>query len=121
MRLCPSGHKPSYKKNMSVEVLLCCGAGMSSGFLATATEKAAMAEGLDWDVTAKSQSVAMDEMPDYDILLLGPHFKAALPEFEEAAQDMGCKCKIAVIPQEIYGNVDGKAMVKFAKDILSKK
>lgn len=104
---------------MSKNILLCCGAGMSSGFLATSTEKAAMAEGLDWNVTAKSQSVAMEEMPDYDLLLLGPHFKAALPEFEEAAKDMGCETKIAVIPQEIYGSVDGKALIEFSKKILA--
>lgn len=51
---------------------------MSSGFLATATEL-----GLDWYVTAKSQSVAIDEIPDYDICLLGPHFRAHLDEFKE--------------------------------------
>ena len=43
-------------------ILLCCGAGMSSGFLATATAKAAIEKGYNWYVTAKSQSVAIDEM-----------------------------------------------------------
>ncbi len=103
---------------MAVNVLLCCGAGMSSGFLASATEKAAMAEGLDWNVTAKSQSVALDEMPDYDIVLLGPHFANSLEEFEEVRDDQGCDTKIAVIPREIYGNVDGKSLLEFAKTIL---
>ena len=69
--------KRGYMANQK-RVLLCCGAGMSSGFLATATEL-----GLDWYVTAKSQSVAIDEMPDYDICLLGPHFRAHLDEFKE--------------------------------------
>ena len=38
-------------------VLLCCGAGMSSGFLATATAKPAMAKGYKWDVMAKNLSI----------------------------------------------------------------
>jgi PTS system cellobiose-specific IIB component len=104
---------------MSVKVLLCCGAGMSSGFLATSAEKAAMDMGLDYEVTAKSQSVAMEEMPDYDVLLLGPHFRAALSEFKEAAEDMGAQTKIAVIPQEIYGKIDGTALINFAKEVLN--
>lgn len=105
---------------MAVNVLLCCGAGMSSGFLATSAEKAAMDEGLDWKVTAKSQSVALEEMPDYDIVLLGPHFANSLDEFEEVREDIGCDTKIAVIPREIYGNVDGKQLVDFARTVLDK-
>lgn len=95
-------------------VLLCCGAGMSSGFLATATAKAALAKGYDWYVTAKSQSVAIDEMPDYDICLLGPHFKSHLPEFKQAAKEMESDVVIAVIPEDIYGNIDGDSLCEFA-------
>lgn len=91
---------------------------MSSGFLATSAEKYALSIGLDWDVTAKSQSVAMEEMPDYDILLLGPHFRSALEEFKEAAQDMDCDTVIAVIPEEIYGHVDGKGLIEFARSLV---
>lgn len=101
-------------------ILLCCGAGMSSGFLATATAKAAQEKGLDWYVTAKSQSVALDEMPDYDCCLLGPHFEKHLGEFKEAAEEMDSDVALAVIPQDIYGNLDGNALCDFAIDVLKK-
>ena len=101
-------------------ILLCCGAGMSSGFMATATAKTAKAKGYDWYVTAKSQSVAIDEMPDYDACLLGPHYESQLGEFKEAAKEMESDVAIAVIPQEIYGNLDGAALVDFTLDILKK-
>ena len=39
-------------------------------------------------------------------------------EFEEVRDDQGCDTKIAVIPREIYGNVDGKSLLEFAKTIL---
>lgn len=101
-------------------VLLCCGAGMSSGFLATATAKAAAARNLNWYVTAKSQSVAIDEMPDYDICLLGPHFRSHYQEFVDAAKEMNSDVTIDVIPEEIYGHIDGNSMVDFAIEKLKK-
>lgn len=101
-------------------VLLCCGAGMSSGFLASACAKAAKEKGLNWYVTAKSQSVAIDEMPDYDICLLGPHFASHLEEFKEAAMEMESDVAIAVIPQEVYGNIDGAKMCDFAISEMKK-
>lgn len=101
-------------------ILLCCGAGMSSGFLASATAKAAKEKGLNWYVTAKSQSVAIDEMPDYDICLLGPHFASHLEEFREAAKEMETDVVIAVIPQEIYGNIDGFTLCDFAISEMKK-
>lgn len=91
---------------------------MSSGFLATATAKAATEIGLDWYVTAKSQSVAIDEMPDYDICLLGPHFRSHLDEFKEAREELESDVSIAVIPEEIYGKIDGKALCEFACSVL---
>lgn len=99
-------------------ILLCCGAGMSSGFLASATERAAMEQGLDYHVTAVSQSVALEQMPDYDAVLLGPHFANSVDEFEEVKEDMGCDTKIAVIPREIYGGVNGFALLAFAREVL---
>lgn len=100
-------------------ILLCCGAGMSSGFLATATAKAAKSRGEDWYVTAKSASVAIDEMPDYDCCLLGPHYHSRLGEFKEAAREMDSDVAIAVIPADIYGNVDGDALCKFAIETMT--
>ncbi len=95
-------------------LLLCCGAGMSSGFLATATAKAAKEKGYNWYVTAKSASVAIDEMPDYDCCLLGPHYHSRLKEFKEAANEMESDVAIAVIPQDVYGNLDGAGLCDFA-------
>lgn len=103
----------------TTNVLLCCGAGMSSGFLASATEQAAAAQNLDWHVTAVSQSVALEWMPDYDAVLLGPHFANSVDEFEEVKEDIGCDTKIAVIPREIYGGVDGNSLLEFAKEVLA--
>ena len=56
------------------KILLCCGAGMSSGFLAQAAQKAANTKAPGTKVAAKSQSLVEDVIEDYDLLLIGPHF-----------------------------------------------
>ena len=100
-------------------VLLCCGAGMSSGFLAQKTQKAADSKGYDMNVEAKSSSVVEDVVEDFDVLLLGPHYLSHLADYEEIAKPYGIP--VAVIPQEIYGTLDGERLVEFAMNILSKK
>ena len=100
-------------------VLLCCGAGMSSGFLAQRAQKAADEKCPGMTMTAKSQSVVEDIIEDYDVLLLGSHYESHLDEFEEMAEPYGIP--VAVIPQAIYGSLDGAALVDFALETLKQK
>lgn len=97
-------------------VLLCCGAGMSSGFLAQRAQKAAEKKSADMNIDAKSQSVVEDVIEDYDVLLLGPHYESHLDEFEEIAEPFDIP--VAVIPQAIYGSLDGEGLVDFALKTL---
>ena len=53
------------------KILLCCGAGMSSGFLAQAAQKVANTKAPGTKVAAKSQSLVEDVIEDYDLLLIG--------------------------------------------------
>lgn len=96
----------------SCHVLLCCGAGMSSGFLAQRAQKAADEKYPGMTIAAKSQSVVEDILEEYDMLLLGPHYESHLEEFEEMAKPYGIP--VAVIPQDIYGALNGEGLVDFA-------
>lgn len=99
-------------------ILLCCGAGMSSGFLAQRAQKAADAKQAEINIDAKSQSVVEDVLEDYQLLLLGPHYESHLDEFEEMAEPYDIP--VAVIPQKIYGALDGEGLVDFALEQLEK-
>lgn len=99
-------------------ILLCCGAGMSSGFLAQRAQKAADMKQADINIDAKSQSVVEDVLEDYQLLLLGPHYESHLDEFEEMAEPYDIP--VAVIPQRIYGALDGDGLVDFALAQLEK-
>ena len=96
------------------KILLCCGAGMSSGFLAQAAQKAANTKAPGTKVAAKSQSL----VEDYDLLLIGPHFASHKDEFDELAGQYGIP--VAVIPQSVYGSLDGNGLIDFALDVLNK-
>ena len=101
---------------MSYRVLLCCGAGMSSGFLAQRAQAAAKAKCPGMSISAKSQIVVEDVIEEYDILLLGPHYESHLDEFEEIAEPY--HIPVAVIPQQIYGALNGDALVEFTLQTL---
>ena len=99
-------------------ILLCCGAGMSSGFLAQRAQKAADNMHADINVDAKSQSIVEDVIEDYQLLLLGPHYESHLDEFKEMAKLYDVP--VLVIPQNIYGSLDGEALIDFALKTLEK-
>ncbi|MGX7352093.1 PTS sugar transporter subunit IIB [Enterococcus canis] len=96
----------------AIHLMLCCGAGMSSGFLAQKTRKAAKKRGIAASVEAKSESEATQYFDSIDVLLLGPHYAAYQTEMQEQAQPYNVK--VAVIPQDIYGMLDGEGLLDFA-------
>ncbi|MDO5403512.1 MAG: PTS sugar transporter subunit IIB [Eubacteriales bacterium] len=96
---------------MKLKVLLCCGAGMSSGFLAQRTRAAAKKRKVDIILDAKSESMVSQFLEDIDILLIGPHLQNYLHNYEERCN--GYNVKVAVIPKDIYGTIDGEKLLDF--------
>jgi len=97
------------------KIMLCCGAGFSSGFLAQKTRQAAKKQGLDVQVDARSESQVTQYLNDIDFLLLGPHYASQLSTYEKLAA--GHDIKVAVIPQKIYGALNGQELLEFVKDL----
>lgn len=63
---------------MSKNILLICGSGASSGFMAASMRKAAKKQGLDYKIKARSESELGDYSNDIDALMVGPHLKKRL-------------------------------------------
>lgn len=57
-------------------VLLVCGSGASSGFMAANIRKAVKARGLDMKVAAKSESAVEDCVDEIDCVMAGPISRA---------------------------------------------
>lgn len=93
-----------------MKILLSCGAGMSSGFLANQVRKAAKKLDVNVVCEAKSQADVSSSIGDYDILCLGPHLAYMKDSMEQLGKQYDVK--IIVIPQSIYGALDGKALLE---------
>lgn len=100
-----------------MKILLMCGAGASSGFMAQAMRKAAKEEGLeDLEIIARSDAEMMNNLKGTDLILFGPH----LAYKEEAlAKDLApFNIPYAFINKEAYGSIDGKATLQQAMEVL---
>ena len=92
-----------------LNVMLCCGSGMSSGFLAQRVRAEAKKNKIDMQVEARSESQVAQYLDKIDILLLGPHYASYLDNFQKQAE--AHNFKVAVIPQKIYGAMDAKGLL----------
>lgn len=96
-------------------ILMVCGAGMSSGFLAQSCRKAAKKKGIEVQIDARSESEVSQFAGKIDVLLVGPHYKAEIPQFQKT---LGDNTPIAAIPKEIYSSLDGEKLLKFAFELI---
>ena len=86
-------------------VLLVCGSGASSGFMAANIRKAASARGLEITVTARSESEVLNYVEDIDCLMVGPHLATVIPSLEEDIE--GYDIKSAIIDKDAYAKLNG--------------
>ncbi|MCV3097082.1 PTS lactose transporter subunit IIB [Enterococcus hirae 57-03-H11] len=90
---------------MAKNILLICGSGASSGFMAAAIRKAAKKRGEEVTVKAASESQLDERINGINYLLIGPHLSYMLADLK--AQIEGKNVKVAVIPQATYGTLNG--------------
>ncbi|MEG0468513.1 PTS sugar transporter subunit IIB [Amedibacillus sp. YH-ame10] len=90
-------------------ILLVCGTGASSGFMAKNIRVAAKNEGFEIGVKARSDSEVEDYIEEIDLLLVGPHLKYMLHDLEEIADPYDVPVRI--IDENAYGSLDGAAVL----------
>ena len=88
-----------------LNVLLVCGSGASSGFLATNMRRAAVARWVDMDIKARSESEIENYVDEIDALMVGPHLAYILDEVEEYIGDNDVK--VILMKPEYYSTLDG--------------
>jgi PTS system cellobiose-specific IIB component len=96
---------------MTKKVLLICGAGASSGFMAASARKAAKKIGADLEIKAKSEAELAENLADIDLLLVAPHLSYMIEEAKETCEKN--QVVIDMIPKKVYGSLDGKGLVEF--------
>ena len=93
-------------------IYLCCGGGLSSGFLAQQARKAAKKRGITATVEAKSESEVTQYLSKMDILCIGPQYAFRLDAFKEMAKEFSVP--VVVIPEDTYSMLDGNALIDLA-------
>jgi PTS system cellobiose-specific IIB component len=94
------------------KILIICGSGASSGFIAQNMRKAAKAKGLDINIKAVSDTELEDYLPEFDLVLVGPHLKHRFAEIEKIVEPYKIKAKI--IDQKSYASLDGESILEDA-------
>lgn len=97
-------------------ILLVCGTGASSGFMAKNIRMAAKEEGVDISVKARSDSAVADYVQEIDLLLVGPHLSYMMNDLKAICDPHNVP--VALIPRDAYGELDGEAVLEFAMEIL---
>ena len=97
-----------------LNVLLVCGSGASSGFMAANMRKVIKERGLDIVVTARSESEIENYIDEIDALMVGPHLAYILDDIDEYTQ--GADVKVILMKAEYYSKLDGAAALD---DLLS--
>ncbi len=83
-----------------MKILVVCGAGASSTFVAQRLRRAAAAAGLDWDASAGTQA-SVATMPA-DLILIGPHLADQADTIRATARG-----PVIVLPADVFSDHDG--------------
>lgn len=100
----------------TIRILLACGIGASTGFMAANMRKFAKEHELSCTVNAVSKSEIMDYADKIDALLLGPHFAAEVAATQKQLEPYGVK--VMSIDPDYYAALDGEGILEDAYDLL---
>lgn len=103
---------------MTTRILILCGGGASSGFLAQSLRKAAKKAGTEVSVEARSESEVEEYLDRIDVVLIAPHLAYMSEEITTKARAQGVG--VADLPAAVYGRLDGAGAFKIAQDLMAK-
>lgn len=99
-----------------LNVLLVCGSGASSGFMAANMRKAASKMGLELDIKARSESEIENYIDEIDALMVGAHLAYILDEVEEYTH--GNEVKVILMKADYYSTLDGEKAVNHLMEVM---
>jgi len=116
---CDEAKKPERKIIMEkLNVLLVCGSGASSGFMAANMRKAASKQGLDIDIKARSESEIENYIDEINVLMVGPHLAYILDEVEEYTH--GEDVKVILMKPDYYSVLNGEMAIAHLLEEMEK-
>jgi PTS system cellobiose-specific IIB component len=88
-----------------MRILVVCGAGASSTFVAQRVRHAAHERGLDYSAFAGTEKSLPIDLDAADVVLVGPHLAHALERIERDAAARGTT--VVLLPSDVFTDMDG--------------
>lgn len=95
-----------------MRILVVCGAGASSTFVAQRLRRAASAAGLAWETTAGTEQTISSAFAD--LVLVGPHLAERLDAIRAAS-----RVPVTVLPDDVFADRDGTRTLAVVQATLS--
>lgn len=94
-----------------MRILVVCGAGASSTFVAQRLRRAASGAGLDWETAAGTEQTISTALAD--LVLVGPHLADRLDAIRDEA-----RVAVAVLPDDVFSDHEGTRTLAIARATL---
>jgi|SRR5690554_5683914 len=101
-----------------LRILLVCGSGASSGFMAANMRKAAKDLGHEIVIKARSESEIENYIDEIDVLMVGPHLAYVLDDIDEFIN--GTKIPVILMKAEYYSALDGYKAIEHLFEVVKK-
>jgi len=92
-----------------LKILLVCGSGASTSFMAAKMRLAARDRGLVLDIAARSEGEISNFIGDVDAVMVGPHLSG---DYETLLKTYGDECRIVLMEKDYYSKLDGKRAIE---------
>jgi PTS system cellobiose-specific IIB component len=99
-----------------MRILVVCGAGASSTFVAQRVRHAAHDQGLDYSAFAGTELSLPIDLDSADVVLVGPHLVHALERIEHDAAERGTT--VVLLPADIFTDLDGSRTLALVRDAM---
>ena len=100
-----------------MRILVVCGAGASSTFVAMRLRHAAQNAGLSVQAVAGTVESLTVDLDSADILLVAPHLADTLPDLEHLAGQRGVR--VVLLPGDVFTDLDGARTLRAVVPVLS--
>ena len=98
-----------------LNILLVCGSGASSSFMAAKMRVAAKKRDIELNVTARAESEIENYIDDVDAVMIGPHLSIW---YDDVKKRYGEECAVILMEKDYYSKLDGdKAIDHLLKEL----
>jgi PTS system cellobiose-specific IIB component len=100
-----------------MRILVVCGAGASSTFVAQRVRHAAHDQGLAYSAFAGTEVSLPVDLDAADVVLVGPHLQHALERIEQDAARRGAA--VVLLPPDIFTDLDGTRTLALVREAVA--